>query len=303
MIELGPNRYGKSAIRLVKVIRGPDGHRVRDLTVAVALEGDFGVAHTDGDNATLVATDTMKNTVYALAPEHLIGADRGVRARARGTLPRRDRRQPIDDHDPRASLGADPDRRWPGSRCVPAPRRLHPDRRRQRGARRSRHGRGRDRGPHRHEDGAGPPSPASHATSSRRCPTRTTGSWRRRSARSGATAGRTSTGMPSTMASSARSWTSWRSIESPSVQASIFIVGRAILERHVALDEVRMVLPNLHHWAYDLTPVRPREPIRDLRGDDRAARADRGDRPPVGPADGRHLPAGVEIVGPTRPGR
>ena len=41
---------------------------------------------------------------------------------------------------------------------------------------------------------------------------------------------------------------------SPSVQASIWIVGRAILERHVAVEEVHMVLPNLHHWTVDLSP-------------------------------------------------
>ena len=36
MTELGANRYGKSGIRLVKVVRGPDRHQVRDLTVAIA---------------------------------------------------------------------------------------------------------------------------------------------------------------------------------------------------------------------------------------------------------------------------
>jgi urate oxidase len=41
---------------------------------------------------------------------------------------------------------------------------------------------------------------------------------------------------------------------SPSVQNSIWVVGRAILERHAAVDEVRMVLPNLHHWLVDLSP-------------------------------------------------
>ena len=34
MIELGPNRYGKSAIRLVKIIRHADRHEVRDLITA-----------------------------------------------------------------------------------------------------------------------------------------------------------------------------------------------------------------------------------------------------------------------------
>ncbi len=74
MIELGANRYGKRAIRLVKVVSGPGGNHVRDLTVDIALEGDFAAAHTAGDNATVVATDTMKNTVYALAAEQLTGA-------------------------------------------------------------------------------------------------------------------------------------------------------------------------------------------------------------------------------------
>ena len=73
MIELGPHRYGKERIRLVKVIRGPDRHTVRDLTVAVALEGDFAAAHTQADNSGVIATDTMKNTVYALAKERLDG--------------------------------------------------------------------------------------------------------------------------------------------------------------------------------------------------------------------------------------
>jgi urate oxidase len=74
MIELGPNRYGKAAIRLVRVGRDTTPHRLRDLTVAIALEGDFTAAHVDGDNSLVVATDTMKNTTYALAAEHLTGS-------------------------------------------------------------------------------------------------------------------------------------------------------------------------------------------------------------------------------------
>ncbi len=74
MIELGANRYGKAAIRVVRVHRDPAGHHLRDLTVAIALEGDFAAAHTDGDNSLVVATDTMKNTAYAFAKDHLAGA-------------------------------------------------------------------------------------------------------------------------------------------------------------------------------------------------------------------------------------
>jgi urate oxidase len=40
--------------------------------------------------------------------------------------------------------------------------------------------------------------------------------------------------------------------DSPSVQTSIWIMAKAMLERHEELDEVRMVLPNLHHWTVDL---------------------------------------------------
>jgi len=72
--ELGENRYGKSRVRLVTVRRGPDRHHLRDLTVAIALEGDFEAAHTNGDNRNVVATDTMKNTVYAFARDRLTGS-------------------------------------------------------------------------------------------------------------------------------------------------------------------------------------------------------------------------------------
>jgi len=72
--ELGENRYGKSRIRLVTVRRGPERHDLRDMTVAVALEGDFDAVHTAGDNAGVIATDTMKNTVYAFARDRLTGS-------------------------------------------------------------------------------------------------------------------------------------------------------------------------------------------------------------------------------------
>jgi urate oxidase len=64
---LGRNNYGKSRVRLVRVARRPDRHDISDLTVDVALEGDFAAAHVAGDNSGLLATDTMRNTVYALA--------------------------------------------------------------------------------------------------------------------------------------------------------------------------------------------------------------------------------------------
>ena len=61
------NRYGKARIRLVKVRRATDPHELVDVTLDVQLEGAFEAVYDDGDNALCLATDTMKNTVYALA--------------------------------------------------------------------------------------------------------------------------------------------------------------------------------------------------------------------------------------------
>jgi urate oxidase len=67
MIELAENRYGKSRVRLMKVTRHAHGNDLREWTVQVLLRGDFASAHINGDNSKILATDTMKNTVYSLA--------------------------------------------------------------------------------------------------------------------------------------------------------------------------------------------------------------------------------------------
>ncbi len=53
----------------MKVARDRDQHEIQNLTVDIALEGDFDAIHIDGDNSLCLPTDTMKNTVYALAGE------------------------------------------------------------------------------------------------------------------------------------------------------------------------------------------------------------------------------------------
>ena len=71
-MTLSWNRHGKSGIRLVKV-RRPEGddrgepHEIVDLTIDVQLEGAFAPVYVEGDNTGCLATDTMKNTVYAFA--------------------------------------------------------------------------------------------------------------------------------------------------------------------------------------------------------------------------------------------
>jgi urate oxidase len=64
---LAETAYGKSSVRLVKVSRHGDRHDLKDLTVAVRFEGDYAASYTEGDNTGVLPTDTMKNTVYALA--------------------------------------------------------------------------------------------------------------------------------------------------------------------------------------------------------------------------------------------
>src|SRR5215207_5438675 len=71
-IEMGASNYGKAEVRRVKVARRTDRHDLRDLTVDVALEGNFEAAYVKGYNTNLLATDTIRNSVYALAKDHLM---------------------------------------------------------------------------------------------------------------------------------------------------------------------------------------------------------------------------------------
>ena len=64
---LAGTAYGKSDVRLVKVARHGDRDDLIDLTVTVRFEGDYDESYTNGDNRGVLPTDTMKNTVYALA--------------------------------------------------------------------------------------------------------------------------------------------------------------------------------------------------------------------------------------------
>ncbi|WP_049568998.1 factor-independent urate hydroxylase [Streptomyces sp. SBT349] len=78
---LGPNQYGKAEIRLVRVVRDGAVHHVQDLNVSVALSGEMADVHLSGDNAAVLPTDTMKNTVYAFAQRHGVGTPEAFGAR------------------------------------------------------------------------------------------------------------------------------------------------------------------------------------------------------------------------------
>lgn len=61
------NTYGKTSVRLTYVDRTRIPHDLRELSVSILLEGAFVSTYTEGDNAAVLPTDTMKNTVYVLA--------------------------------------------------------------------------------------------------------------------------------------------------------------------------------------------------------------------------------------------
>jgi urate oxidase len=69
-ISLGVNQYGKAETRVVRIYRDTARHEIVDLNVSTSLRGDFTAAHVHGDQASVLPTDTQKNTAFAYAKEH-----------------------------------------------------------------------------------------------------------------------------------------------------------------------------------------------------------------------------------------
>ena len=251
MIELGENRYGKSAIRLVKVVREGGRHQVRDLTVAISLEGDFDAAHTAGDNSQVIATDTMKNVVYALAADQLTGSieDFALALAAHFAEPQVVSVQiDIDEHQwSPISTGAGPAadafvKTIAGVRTARALSGVNGsyveagvrDLTVMKTAKSAFSGFPRDR------------YTTLPETEDRILATKIDAMWRYANE---------SRGYDALFASVRDSLlASFAEHDSPSVQASIWIVGKHVLEAHPEVSEIRMRLPNLHHWRVDLSP-------------------------------------------------
>lgn len=68
-VRLSAHGYGKSGVRLAKVVRDGDVHRFHDLTIDLSLAGDFSAAYIAGDNSTSLPTDTMRSTAYVVAQD------------------------------------------------------------------------------------------------------------------------------------------------------------------------------------------------------------------------------------------
>lgn len=65
-------RYGKDNVRVFKTHRDRETgqHTVTEMIVCVLLEGDIETSYTKADNSVVVATDTMKNTVFITAKQY-----------------------------------------------------------------------------------------------------------------------------------------------------------------------------------------------------------------------------------------
>jgi len=72
-IVLGANQYGKAETRVVRIYRDTSRHEIRDLNVSTLLRGEFASAHVQGDQASVLPTDTQKNTCFAYAKEKGVG--------------------------------------------------------------------------------------------------------------------------------------------------------------------------------------------------------------------------------------
>lgn len=246
--QIGPNRYGKSAIRLVKIVRGTDRHAVRDLTVAIQLEGDFDSSYVDGDNSLVVATDTMKNTVYAFAREHLTGAVErfgGVLARHFIAVPQVARATVSFEEHPWRAIGEAPDafvrdRSWTRTAVVAAEADQMSFRAGIADLTLMKSGKSAFAGFPRDE------YTTLADTEDRIMATKLTAVWSYGAEPADFDA--SFDGVRSTLLDV------FAEHHSESVQHSIWLMGRAIIERHPEVAEVTMTLPNLHHWLADLSP-------------------------------------------------
>ncbi len=70
-MKLESHLYGKARVRVLKILRAQDRQSIKEIDVAAMLGGDFESSYTAGDNSKVVATDTIKNTINALAKQHL----------------------------------------------------------------------------------------------------------------------------------------------------------------------------------------------------------------------------------------
>ena len=252
-IVLGPNQYGKAEVRLVHVDRSTAVHKIKDVNVTSQLIGDFTATHSTGDNSAVIATDTQKNTVYALARLHGVGAIEDFALRmARNFVDKYEQvtgaRQAVEEYF------------W--DRIITA-----------------------DGTPHDHSFSKGSPEVRTTVvikdgdaeTVSPGCRTsrvlKSTGSefwgfpmsstprWSRRPTASWPRSSRRAGGTSTTDVDWDKTYASVRSImldkfaavHSLSLQQTLYAMGEAVFESHPEIAEMRLSMPNKHHFLVDLS--------------------------------------------------
>ncbi|MGU3645240.1 factor-independent urate hydroxylase [Microbacterium sp. C23T] len=251
-IVLGANQYGKAEVRLVRVDRGGQRHTITDLDVTSQLRGDFTAAHIEGDNARIVATDTQKNTVFAFArdgvgtPEefllrlgrHFIGEFDGVTGGRWEAEQYTWNRIPVDGegHDHSFVRGGTEIRTavvtfvGPEATVISGLRDLAV----LKSAGSEFHGFVRDR------------YTTLADTDDRILATSVTARWRYN---------RLDVGFDESFAEVRRLLLeAFAETHSLALQQTLYEMGRRVLEGRTEIDEIRFSMPNLHHFAVDLTP-------------------------------------------------
>ncbi|MEN4475937.1 factor-independent urate hydroxylase [Mycolicibacterium cosmeticum] len=287
-IILGKNQYGKAENRVVRIYRDRPRHEIRDMNVSTCLRGDFAAAHLAGDQSDVLPTDTQKQTAYAYAKEKGVGSieDYGLalaRHFVHDVAPVQAARIEIEEYAWERAVvgGAEHDHTWirKGQEVRTAAVTV---------------------------DGSGEyvvgglkdlvilkstgsefagfltdPYTVLEPTHDRVMATSLVAQWRF-----------TSTDVDwETVYGRVRAALveQFAVVQSLALQQTLFQMGRAVLEDHPDIAEVRLSAPNKHHFVYDLSPFGLENNNEVFHADDRPygliqATVTRDDAPPAGPA-------------------
>jgi urate oxidase len=252
-IILGGNQYGKAENRVVRIYRDTPRHEIHDINVSTCLRGDFSAAHLAGDQSDVLPTDTQKQTAYAYAKEKglLSIEDYGLtlaRHFVHDVAPVRGARIEIDEYAWQRAVvdGAEHDHTWIRKGQEVRTAAITVD-----------------------DDGewvvgglkdmvilkstgsefAGfltDPYTLLEPTHDRVMATSLTAQWRFTSTDVDWEA--TFAGIKSQLVKQ------FAVVQSLALQQTLFEMGRAVLESHPTIAEVRLSAPNKHHFLYDLSP-------------------------------------------------
>ncbi|MGA5463999.1 factor-independent urate hydroxylase [Mycobacterium sp. NPDC050041] len=294
-IILGKNQYGKAENRVVRIYRDSPRHEIHDVNVSTCLRGDFSAAHLAGDQSDVLPTDTQKQTVYAFAKEKGLTSieDYGLdlaRHFVGDIAPVQGARIEIEQYSWRRVVvdGREHDHTWvrAGEEVRTAAVTVAAD-----------------------GDGAGggewvvggfkdlvllkstgsefagfltDPYTVLEPTHDRVMATSLVAQWRFATV-TGIDWDGVYAGVKADMV------TQFANVRSLALQQTLYEMGRAVLEHHPEIVEVRMSAPNKHHFAYDLAPFGLSNDNEVFHADDRPygliqATVTRDDAPPAGPA-------------------